>query len=437
MNRCVFSKKISSYFDNQLSDEEKARLDVHLSTCVSCRQELEKLKGLSEQLHTWRLPELGSDFESALHKKIALQEMERSPSIMKKKTLIYLIPSGVLAAVLLFLFIGVFSPKMQLSRYIESDISVPGRGSSRESLLEKKKFHIEGGDKLFVYADRCMVDSKSTSVGGTWLRDNSEGKPESAKEAEIGFAFPSSAGEGSVIVIQPYIPATAEGEKVIRTAEIKLEVEDGNQTYQRAAQLCQQLKGYLSSSQFYRDNEGRQNGTIVMRIPRDNFLAALDKLGTLGVIRHMSSDSQDVSVEYANLKARLDAAMVVYNKMLEALNKRQVTIPDAVRLESELTPVRQRIEELKNQIESLNNAVSFTTITLNFYESEVSAKVLKESKHLIQENLITAQINSVRILAAAIRMLPGLFGIIVVCGISVWGVVLVKNLVVNLFKKKS
>ena len=209
-------------------------------------------------------------------------------------------------------------------------------------------------------------------------------------------------GDGPVIVIQPSLPATGEGEHIIRIGTVKLEVVNGKDTYRKASEICKELGGYLGSSNFYKDDAGREAGEIIMRIPKDKFTDALDKLGSLGRVENISTDSRDVSQEYANLKAELDAAMVVYNKMLEALQKRQTSINEAARLESEITPILRRIADLKNRVEYFNNAISFTTVTLRFHESQVSNKVLKDSTRFIHESLINVGVNLVKFLAAAI-----------------------------------
>jgi len=237
---------------------------------------------------------------------------------------------------------------------------------------------------------------------------------------------------GPVIVIQPIIPATGEGDKIIRTGTIKLEVENGKQAYKLASEICQELGGYLASSSFYKDKEGREAGTITMRIPKDKFTTALDRLGALGKVENISTDSQDVSQEYAALKSQLDAALVVYNKMLEALQKRQVTIPEAMRLESELTPILNRVAQLKNKIEYLNNAVSFTTVTINFHEPQISTKTLAESRRFVKESLISAAANAIRFLAQA---LPVVIVVLVSLGVA-FGIVLVaKIIILRLFKR--
>jgi polyhydroxyalkanoate synthesis regulator phasin len=238
--------------------------------------------------------------------------------------------------------------------------------------------------------------------------------------------------EGSVIVIQPSLLATGEGEKIIRTAEVRLEVEDGKEAYKGLLAICQGAGGYLASSRLNRDTDDRSAGYVTMRIPKAKFTEVLDRLRDFGHIRNITTNSQDVSQEYKNLKEQLDAEMVVYNKILEALKKKQNTIPEAIRRESELTPVLQRVEALKNQLEALDNSVSYTTITVYFSEPQVSLKTLQQSGHFIRESLIVASLNAVKSLA---KILPAavafVFGLLIV---FVIGIVL-KAWITKIFKK--
>ena len=64
MNCSEAQKRLSQFHDNQLSQEEAARVSVHLTDCSSCAVELEsfqQLSGLSQQLidppippHMWK-----------------------------------------------------------------------------------------------------------------------------------------------------------------------------------------------------------------------------------------------------------------------------------------------------------------------------------------------------------------------------------------------
>jgi hypothetical protein len=235
--------------------------------------------------------------------------------------------------------------------------------------------------------------------------------------------------DGPVVIIEPTLPATADSERIIRTGTVLLEVEDGEKAYQKALAIAQELGGYIASSNFYKDRDNRQSGTITIRVPKDKFAPALERFGSLGKVENVLTDSRDVTQEYANLHSQLDVAMVAYKKMLEALQKKQVTIPEAMRIESELTPVLRRVQQLKNQIEALNNVISYPTITLNFHEAAVSVKFLKESTRYIKESLITAGITAVRIAAAAIPVAV----VLLIAGAILFAVVF---WIIRVFKRK-
>jgi len=465
-------RELSGYLDNQLSDKQKLKVERHLQGCQLCSQELSKLRLISQKLKAWQAPELGPFFEDAVKKEIAHQGLEKGEVKMKKKTLAILVPSGVLAGILVFAFLGSlyiqrgvvgrlrsgedkigeqFDPSKRDKPYYVPQSKFDARLSSKDqarfiyngmpevlkAMPNKTSYwtgtqeFAQGGENYEPYYinEGRYANRIDNTVS---IRQSAMGNVRVASGGPTAPILPITPSEGSVIVIQPVLPATGEGEKIIRSAEVKLEVEDGKATYTKANEICQELDGYLASSNFYKDKEGREAGTITMRIPKDKFLAALEKLAALGKVESSLTNSQDVSQEYANLKARLDAAMVVYNKTLEALQKRQTTIPEAMRLESELTPILQRVEQLKNQIEYLNNAVSFTTVTLRFHEPQVSAKVLEESKNSIKESLLTAGINGIRFFAQAI---PVVIVAVLWLGIIIGVAFLVKYWILRIFKR--
>lgn len=458
MHKCHFTKGLSSFLDNQLPANEQLHLENHIRECSVCSEELSRLKQLSEQLKKWQAPGLGLSFDEAVKQKIVLQELEKGEPKMKRKTLAILIPSGALAGILVIAFLGILFRPGHIMQINEDMLR---RGASYKAHQEIYRTDFDRAPQVSYAHKSGYALSKTAGMQNSWSVNDVDSVDLSVvtphNKQTLGLGVVNMAGgvrsqlalqdaehapeiyqdavygNGPVIVVQPTLPATGEGDKIIRTADIALEVEDGNSTYKKAAQICQELGGYLATSRFYKDADGRDSGTIVMRIPKDKFLICLDKLGALGKIINSSTNSQDVAQEYANLKAQLDAAMVVYNKMLEALQKRQVNIPDAVRLESELTPVLQRVQNLKNQIEALNNAVSFTTIAFNFREPAVSAKVLKNSGRYIKQSLFVAAINAIKVTA---RALPAVIVIVVLASVLALAAFALKNLIIRLFKRE-
>jgi len=454
-----FIDELSAYLDDQLSKKERQRLEKHLASCKHCRQELERLSNLSTQLKLWNAPGLDSSFDSSVKEKIVRWELEGGQIKMKRRNWAIVVPSGILAGILVFMFLSValkqgFQGRLRQSADEIGEKYSPGYTATKQDLSQAYS-KIDNYEPHYLTSPRTrdtVANARTREVQSTgvarievakraqeeeYFYDNKPGQESKGYDeyslARGGEGPVESAGQGTVIVIQPVIPATGQGDMIIRTGVIKLEVEDGKETYSAASKICQELGGYLASSRFYKDREGNQAGTITMRIPKDKFTAALDRLGALGKVENISTDSQDVSREYANLKSQLDAAMVVYKKVLDALEKRQNTIPEAIRLESELTPILRRVENLKDQIEYLNNAVSFTTVTVDFHESVFSVKALRDSKRFIQESAITAGIKTIKFLAGALPI--AILGAVLVI-IAAVVIMIIKLWVLRLFKRE-
>ncbi len=481
MSGCQFLKDISSYLDSQLSENKKLRMEEHLKQCKACNEELANLRALSQKLKSWQAPVLDLTFDSLVKNKIVALELAKETGKMKRKTLSILIPSGAVAGILIVSFLsfqmymknsaggrlklgvdeigGLYEPYYSESSYdgksaqdrgnkkqvqsvdmahrsqtmasADKFLRLQSSANNKEDSKEKSSgvYHNEGREGVNFFSPDADFEGQSI-VGRRGVGELAKSELDVYARKRIDAGFQS--GEGSVIVIQPTLPATGVGEMIIRSAELTLEVESGKEVYRKIADICREFGGYQAESNFSKDTAGRESGRVTLRIPKDKFLSALDKLSELGKVKANNTYSQDVSQDYANLKAQLDAAMVVYNKMLEALQKRQTSITEAVRLESELTPVLRKIENLKNQIEKLNNLTSFTTITVNFYEAEVSAKVLEETKQLVKENMLAAKINAVRYFAKNLPFLGLVVGLAIVAFVVI---LLCATLITHLTKR--
>lgn len=52
---------LSGYIDGELTQQERQRVDVHCDACPQCRQQLDDLRELRQQVGSARLSELGDD----------------------------------------------------------------------------------------------------------------------------------------------------------------------------------------------------------------------------------------------------------------------------------------------------------------------------------------------------------------------------------------
>lgn len=118
------------------------------------------------------------------------------------------------------------------------------------------------------------------------------------------------------------------------------------------------LGGYLSQ---------RSSNALTVRVPAKEFGAASEFIRNLAKVKYENVTAQDITMQYSDLKIRLD----VQQKMLaryQDLLKKADSVKDAVEVERELGRITERVEQLKGQIRYYDNQVSFSTINVNFQE---------------------------------------------------------------------
>ncbi|WP_456474434.1 DUF4349 domain-containing protein [Candidatus Pyrohabitans sp.] len=157
--------------------------------------------------------------------------------------------------------------------------------------------------------------------------------------------------------------------KIIKSAYIKLEVEDFDSAASEVEKLAYEAGGYISQSNSYVTPGNHRQGTITMRIPEGSFGSIIEELKKLGRVMSYSSSGRDVTEEYIDLNARLRNLQRQEERLLEILDRAE-TVKDVLEVERELGRVRGEIERLEGRLRYLDNRVEFATITVELREPE-------------------------------------------------------------------
>ena len=155
---------------------------------------------------------------------------------------------------------------------------------------------------------------------------------------------------------------------VVRTADIRLKVDDAAAAMQKAIELAKSLGGYAASSGISRETErSTPVGTATLRVPERNFDAALGQLRTVGDVLSENSNSDDVTLQHADVSARL--------KVLRAEEQQYVTLLGAAKTIGQVLQVRERLNQVRQEIESLDaqrktleRQAALSTITATFVQ---------------------------------------------------------------------
>ena len=161
--------------------------------------------------------------------------------------------------------------------------------------------------------------------------------------------------------------------KIIRTGQITLEVADIGKAMDEVAAIANDLGGYVVSSN-RSGNEDNNSGRVSIRVPANRFNDAFAKLRTIAVkVPYESTNSQDVTEEYMDLKARLRNLEATEAQFLSLLEKAK-TVEEILKVQKELSNVRSEIERTKGRIQYLERTTDMSLIQVALQETKAVGK---------------------------------------------------------------
>ena len=183
----------------------------------------------------------------------------------------------------------------------------------------------------------------------------------SAEMADESEAAPAAGANGM---------ATAEAapadRKVIKTAQVDLEVREIEAAQKQILDLVDRRNGFVSSMNVNNYDTGRQ-ASIVARVPSDYFGEIYEAVKALGKVTRDQLGGQDVTEEYMDLERRIVNLQAQEARVREMFEDAR-TIEDLLQIEQRLTEVRTQIEQHQGRLRYLKDQVGFSTLTISLYE---------------------------------------------------------------------
>lgn len=158
-------------------------------------------------------------------------------------------------------------------------------------------------------------------------------------------------------------------QKVIKTADLEIEVDSAAETAEQLATLATEQAGFVQSSSVSEDSYGNKRGYITIRVPAASFENSLEDIKAMAdKVVSENTNGQDVTEEYTDLEARLGAAEAQEAQYLTILTTAK-TVGEVLAVQEHLSEVRSEIESLKGQINYLENRTSMSTISVSLLET--------------------------------------------------------------------
>ena len=191
-------------------------------------------------------------------------------------------------------------------------------------------------------------------------------------------------------------------DKIIYSADATVETTEFDETIAGLNELIAQYDGWIEASSvngsnYYnksRGNASNRSASYTVRIPSENFQTLMNSLSTLGNIPYTHTYTQNVTAQYYDTQARMNAYKAQEAKLLEMMELAK-SVEDIIAIEEKLTDVRYMIESLQSSLNNWDRRVNYSTVEITVKEVSVftpSAPV----KVSYGERLVNSFVNSVK-----------------------------------------
>lgn len=159
------------------------------------------------------------------------------------------------------------------------------------------------------------------------------------------------------------------GNMLIRTVSMTIATENFDDLAQLIRTNVSTYGGYFEN--MYISGTGTVNdykrGTYVIRVPAENLDALTAALDGQGTLISSSETTEDVTLDYVDIQSHLSALRTEQDSLMALLEEAD-DLDTIVQLENYLADIRYEIEYYESQARTMDNLVTYATLTINLEE---------------------------------------------------------------------
>lgn len=203
--------------------------------------------------------------------------------------------------------------------------------------------------------------------------------------------------------------------KLIKNGTLEFETQDLQTTLNTIKQAADAAGGYIAN-EHSTTNHSQFWNSVTVRMPSsefDNFIIQVSR----GVDKFDKREikSQDVTEEYVDLQARIEAKKKLENRYLEIL-KTADTVKDILQVEAEAGKIREDIERAEGRLRFLESKTSLSTVNIGFYKT---TELITVAENTFIASIKDGLMNGVSIIEAIIIGLVNIWPLLIL-GLGGW-----------------
>ena len=143
--------------------------------------------------------------------------------------------------------------------------------------------------------------------------------------------------------------STWASQKLIRTADLRIEAKDVGATLHAIDSLAAQFDALVADAHVTQDANGKRDARLIIRVASPRFNDVLSGLRPLGRVKSENISTQDITKEYADLETRTTVKEATVARLRSLLENRTGKLADVLDVERELARAVTELEQMKGE----------------------------------------------------------------------------------------
>lgn len=156
----------------------------------------------------------------------------------------------------------------------------------------------------------------------------------------------------------------AEERKIIKNANLELEVEDTEKAKIEAEGQIKEFKGSVTNMNSWEIRPGILAYNMTVRLPAEKFEESIEALTFLGVKKSENFSTSDITAQYRDNENRLKNLEARRERLRDMMERETDKLADVLQIDRELSSVQLQIENLESTLRRQDVDVSYSTLRL-------------------------------------------------------------------------
>lgn len=217
---------------------------------------------------------------------------------------------------------------------------------------------------------RVTVALASAGLLAALLAGCAAGAPESGSSDPQSVSDQSAAQDGSAQEQSQSAPGSAvEDRALVTTGTMGITTTDIAGVAQSATDLVAGYDGRVDSR--YENAADDVSTTLTVRVPAEDYDALIESLRPLGEVQYLSTSVEDVTLEQADLDARIESLRASISS-LRTILAQSTNVDDLLEVERELATREAELQSLESQQTLLDDQIAMSTLELTISNDELT-----------------------------------------------------------------